>query len=91
MRNRIEVPFQVRVIHSLETSLEVSADFFQCLMRRAVGTETIGAIFKVASKIGSRINRVPICTKRSRTVGIPSGLIFPLAFGMYTRRTGWDW
>ncbi len=29
-----------------------------------------------------------ICTTRSRTVGIPSGLIFPFAFGMYTRRTG---
>jgi hypothetical protein len=44
-----------------------------------------------ASKIGSKINRVAICTTRSRTVGIPSGLNFPLAFGMYTRRTGCGW
>src|ERR1035438_4173710 len=37
---------------------------------------------KSASKIGSRINRVAICTTRSRTVGIPNGLSFPFAFGM---------
>lgn len=29
-----------------------------------------------------------LCTIRSLRVGIPKGLIFPLAFGMYTRRAG---
>ena len=42
---------------------------------------------KSASKIGSRISFVAICTTRSRTVGMPNGRFRPSAFGMYRRRT----
>jgi hypothetical protein len=42
---------------------------------------------KSASKIGSSTSFAAICATRSRTVGMPSGLLFPSAFGMYRRRT----
>jgi hypothetical protein len=42
---------------------------------------------KSASKIGSSTSFAAICATRSRTVGMPSGLFFPSAFGMYRRST----
>src|SRR5450755_2804876 len=50
VRNRIEVPFQVRVVHGLIARFEMSADLLQRLMRRAVGTEPVGAILEISFK-----------------------------------------
>jgi hypothetical protein len=47
LRNRIEVALQVRVIHRLIPPLQMRTDLRQRLLRRAVGTEPIGAIFKI--------------------------------------------
>jgi hypothetical protein len=46
---------------------------------------------KSASKIGSRTNLAAVMTTRSRTVGIPSGRVWPglPGLGMCTRRNGW--
>ena len=41
-----------------------------------------------ASKIGSSTSIAAVMQTRSRTVGMPSGLSFPFAFGMNTRLIG---
>jgi len=40
-----------------------------------------------ASKIGSKTNTAAVCTTRSRTVGMPDGLVLPFGLGMCTRRS----
>ncbi len=42
---------------------------------------------KSASKIGSSTILAAICTTRSLTVGMPSGLCLPSPLGMYSRLT----
>jgi hypothetical protein len=46
---------------------------------------------KSASKIGSKTIFAACCATRSFTVGMPSGRIFPVGFGISTRRTGFGW
>jgi hypothetical protein len=48
VRYRIEVALQVRVVHRLIARFQMPANLLQRLLRRAVGTEPIGAIFKVS-------------------------------------------
>ena len=38
--------------------------------------------------MGSSASRYNACMARSFIVGMPSGLCFPLAFGIWTRRNG---
>lgn len=46
---------------------------------------------KSASNIGSRTSFAACWTTRSFTVGMPNGRIWPVGFGISTRRTGFGW
>src|SRR5215510_10695231 len=46
---------------------------------------------KSASKIGSKTSFIAVCTTRSSTVAMPSGLVPPLGLGISTTRTGANW
>jgi hypothetical protein len=48
VRNRIEIAFEIRVIHRLIPGLDVTAYFLQRLVSRTAWTEPIGTIFKVS-------------------------------------------
>ena len=52
------------------------------------GRKPLERSWNFASHIGSSTCRIHCCTIRSTIVGIPSGLVFPLGFGISTRLTG---
>jgi len=56
--------------------------------RASARTKAVGVFVRVVSATGDNASRCNACMARSRIVGIPSGLNLPLAFGMWTRRSG---
>ena len=56
-----------------------------------LGRKPLLRLKNLASQIGSRICKIHCCISRSIIVGIPSGLVLPLPFGISTRRTGCGW
>jgi len=56
---------------------------------KAGGDKVNPGNIQVGLEIGSKTSTAAVCTTRSFTVGIPSGLCFPSGFGIHTLRTAW--
>src|SRR6266480_1761326 len=60
--------------------------FLDRIHRSATGAVAVGIVLEV--RLEDRFQHEPVCTTRSRIVGMPSGRSPPSGFGMDTRRTG---
>ena len=92
-------PHQQRVVDAVEEGLDIEIKYpivppatpagrADRIERRASRAVAVGVGIKPRSRSGSSRALTTACATRSPTVGIPSGRLPPLAFGISTRRTG---
>ena len=91
MRNRVEVPFEVRVIHRLIPGLEMAAYLCQGLVRRAPRAKPVGAVQEVGfedrfeDQQGGRLHNAVADGRDAQRSQLPVGLGYvDTAYSLWT-------